>query len=150
MCRLCGLLPLAPYANERAHGTCQTDEAVIKVGPAQSRGRCGDVAKVSEELQLADRALLLNLLLFDDALTILEANAALALAELVLGVYLGDGAAEQTDGPEAVGLLLGPLGALPLADASGVENGGQVEGQVAGVTELAADGEVAQDGVERL
>lgn len=55
--RLCSLLPLAPYANERAQGTRQTDEPVIKVGPAQSRGRCSDVAKVSEELQLTDGAL---------------------------------------------------------------------------------------------
>ena len=46
--------------------------------------------------------------------------------------------------------MAGPLGALPGSDLHGVEDGGGVEGEVAGVAELAADGGVAEDGVHGL
>ena len=91
-----------------------------------------------------------NALALHDALAILLVDLGLALLQLPQGIRLRYDAAGETPSPEAEGLGLQPLGALPLADAGGVEYGAGVAGEVARVAELAADGGVAQDGVAAL
>lgn len=86
-------------------------------------------------------------LALDDALALLLVDLGLPRAQLVEGVGLGDDAAHEAHGPEAEGLGLEALGGVALADAGGVEDGGHVEGQVAGIAQLAADGGVLEDGV---
>ncbi|KND86441.1 hypothetical protein TOPH_08930 [Tolypocladium ophioglossoides CBS 100239] len=135
-----------PHADQTAEGAGQADEAIVKVGEAQGGGGHGEIGKVGEELEPAD----VDALALDDALAVLAVNLGLALLELVEGVQLGGDAEGEARGPEAVGLALGRLCALPLADAEGIGQGDGVEGEVAGVAELAAEGGVAQEGVGGL
>lgn len=89
-------------------------------------------------------------LAFNDALAVLSVNLGLALLELKQRIELRRHAEDQTHGPEAIGMLRQRLGGGPLADAGRVADGQHVEGQVSRVSDLAADGGVAQEGLERL
>lgn len=165
---LCGLLPLAVDADQTADGSGDTDNAIVKVDPGERRERNGQVAQVRDELRLAGSALPVKLLApidpgpgfevyshcdplaLDNALAILLINPGLPLLQLPKGVGLHDDTASQAHGPEPVGLLLSPLGALPLAHARGVEHRRGVEAQVARVPELPSHGHVLEDGVHGL
>ncbi|POR38113.1 Uncharacterized protein TPAR_01686, partial [Tolypocladium paradoxum] len=127
------LLPLGVDADQAAEGTGQADEAVVKVGEAQGGGGHSEIGEA-------------DALALDDALAVLAVDLGLALLELVEGVQLGGDAEDEARGPEAVGLALSRLGALPAADAEGVGQGDGVKGEVAGVADLAAEGGVAQEG----
>lgn len=89
-------------------------------------------------------------LALNDALTVLPVDLRLTLSQLVQGVDLGKDAANEASGPKAIGLLLGAGGALPLANAGDVEDGGGVAGQVASVAQLTADGGVLEESVGGL
>jgi hypothetical protein len=141
------LLPLGADADDTADGTGNADEAIVELGEAEGSKGDGEVAAVGEELEAAGGALEGDALALDDALAVLAINVGLALLEPVEGVDLGDDAEGEAHGPEAVGLALGVLCTGPLADAGGVEDGGGVEGEVAGVAELAADGGIPEDRV---
>ncbi|PNY23105.1 Uncharacterized protein TCAP_06944 [Tolypocladium capitatum] len=130
-----GLVPLGVDADQTAEGAGQADEAIVKVGEAQGGAGHDEIGEVD--------ALALN-----DALAVLSVNLGLALPEPVEGVQLRADAEDEARGPEAEGLALDRLGALPLADAEGIGQGDGVKGEVAGVAELAAEGGVAQERVD--
>lgn len=92
----------------------------------------------------------LDALALDDTLAVLAVDALLALLEGVEGVELGSNAEGDTHGPEALGLLGEGLCGGRLAEADGVGKGEGIKGQVSGITELSADGGVAEDGVHGL
>lgn len=51
------LLPLRHQPDQTAHGAGNTDNAVVKVDPAEGRGGHSQIAEVRDELQLASRPL---------------------------------------------------------------------------------------------
>lgn len=55
--RLGSLLPLGVDADDTAHGTGETNEAVVKANEAQGRGRDSEIAQVGEELEVAGGSL---------------------------------------------------------------------------------------------
>lgn len=166
MTGLCGLAPLGPHADQTADGTGDTDQAVVEGQDAQGGGWGGEIAQVGDELYPGGGALsvdvisavllfpwrvvdvLFDLLGLDNSLAFLAVHRLLLLLQPEEGVDPRDGAACQTGAPRAVRILLQTLGGGQLAVADGVDDGDGVEGQVAGVAELATDGQVAQDGVD--
>lgn len=83
--------------------------------------------------------------------SLLRIHAALLLlrrnAQVVKRVHARDNVAGQADGPRPVSLLLQPRSGIELLDAGNVGVGQVVEEQVEGVAQLAANGQVPDDGV---
>lgn len=90
---------------------------------------------------------LFNLLSLNDTLTLLAVDGLLLLLQAEQSVDTGNNTAQQTSCPGAVGAILQPLSRLQLAVSDNVHNGDGIEGQVTGVTELATDTQVAEDGI---
>ena len=91
---------------------------------------------------------LLQLLRLHNTLALLAVDSLRLLLQSPDSVDTGNRAADQPGQPGPVGVLLQPLGGGQLADANHVDDLDAVQGQVAGVSELATDGQVAKDGVD--
>jgi len=143
-----GLAPLGPGTDQTADGTGQTDDTIVEVGKANRRDGDSQVEQVRDELYPGSGTLLLNLLGLDDALALLAVNRLLLLMESVESVDTGDGTAQQTSTPGAVGVLLDLLDRLQLAIADSIDNSHSVEGQVASIAELTTDCEITQNRVD--
>lgn len=153
------------------------DAVVQEADPAETGDGNADIAKVAEELLLGGGALTgmcqymyhddevtsahdqigerkgvdVNLhgdgLALNNTLTLLQIHLGCSHTQLAQSIQLTNDAEHDTDGPESVGLLLEALGVIPLAEADGVRNSSGIASQVTGITQLATDRGVPQDGV---
>lgn len=103
------LLPLAVDADGTAEGTEQTNDAVVKGYPSEGGDWDGDITEIAEELCLAGGAFKSDALALNDTFAILLVDLGFAHAQLAQGVELADDAGDDTNGPEAIGLLLESL-----------------------------------------
>lgn len=161
------LQPCGREADQTAHGSGQANNAVVEVYKTNGAARNGDIAHVGQKLQfscslfpvvltqtsvkrattcLANNNIPLHFLPLDSLLRI-RASLALLLRQqlqVVQRVQTRGNVARQTREPRTVSLPLQPCTVLELADTSLIQVGQSIEGEVDGIAELTAHGEVLE------
>ena len=165
----CGLLPHAVQTDQTAHSTGKTDNTVVQVEEAETAGGHGQVAQVGDELELGDALVpVITVISMPPRLNgapkcnnilgqllhlhrLLRIRTILLLLrcqpQVVQRVQTRNNIASQPHAPSPVSLLLQARGGRELLDACHVRVGHVVEQHVESVAELAADGQVLDDGV---
>lgn len=92
---------------------------------------------------------LFNLLSLNNTLTLLPINRLLLLLQSPQRVNPRNRITDQPGHPEPIRILLQLLGIAQLLDPNRVDDPDGVEGQVAGIAQLATDSQIAEEGVDR-
>lgn len=91
----------------------------------------------------------LNLLRLHNSLPFLAIDRLLLLIQSIKSIHPGQKATQQSGQPCAVGVLLQLLSTLKFPEAESIDQGDGVQAEVTSIAELAADGQVLEDRVDR-